>query len=140
MHRGIKTCLYLFETITYTIYFYEQENLPLEILQSRTNKTSLFGPSNNPKLVELQSSGTCQDDNNIELGYLNTTLTKQMSDDLALWKLYDDTQNSFCDVDDDISQDSVFVDLLLNPERFTGYKGPSARRIWRTIYEENCFK
>lgn len=88
----------------------------------------------------VQDSGTCNEDSNQELGYLNTTLTKQMSADLALWKLYDDTQNSFCDVDDDVSQDSVFVDLLLNPERYTGYKGPSAQRIWRTIYEENCFK
>ena len=32
-----------------------------------------------------------------------------------------------------------YVDLTLNPERFTGYSGPSAARIWRAIYEENCF-
>ena len=31
-----------------------------------------------------------------------------------------------------------YVDLLLNLERYTGYKGPSPRRIWRAIYEENC--
>jgi ERO1-like protein beta len=28
---------------------------------------------------------------------------------------------------------------LDNPERFTGYSGPSARGIWKAIYEENCF-
>lgn len=33
-----------------------------------------------------------------------------------------------------------YVDLSLNPERFTGYAGPSAHRVWRTIYEENCFE
>ena len=33
-----------------------------------------------------------------------------------------------------------YVDLLLNPERFTGYSGPSAHRIWNSIYQENCFK
>uniref|UniRef100_A0A672N4R8 Endoplasmic reticulum oxidoreductase beta n=1 Tax=Sinocyclocheilus grahami TaxID=75366 RepID=A0A672N4R8_SINGR len=33
-----------------------------------------------------------------------------------------------------------YVDLLLNPERYTGYKGPSAWRVWNSIYEENCFK
>ena len=33
-----------------------------------------------------------------------------------------------------------YVDLSLNPERFTGYVGPSAHRVWRTIYEENCFE
>lgn len=107
-------------------------------MQSKNNKSN-FGPANNPKL-ETPDSGSCTEDNNEELGYLNTTLTKEMSADLALWKVHDDTQNSFCDVDDDTSQDSVFVDLLLNPERYTGYKGPSAQRIWKTIYEENCFK
>lgn len=83
--------------------------------------------------------GTCTDVNTQELGYLNTTLTKEMTADLARWKLHDENQNSFCDFDDE-DQESVFVDLLLNPERYTGYKGPSAQRIWTTIYEENCFK
>lgn len=27
----------------------------------------------------------------------------------------------------------------MNPERFTGYAGPSAHRVWKAIYEENCF-
>jgi ERO1-like protein beta len=31
------------------------------------------------------------------------------------------------------------VDLIENPERFTGYAGLSARGIWKAIYEENCF-
>lgn len=31
------------------------------------------------------------------------------------------------------------MDLILNPERFTGYTGPSAHRVWSTIYNENCF-
>lgn len=26
-----------------------------------------------------------------------------------------------------------------NPERFTGYAGPSSGRVWKAIYEENCF-
>ena len=38
------------------------------------------------------------------------------------------------------SPDAQYVDLLLNPERFTGYKGPAAWQIWNSIYEENCFK
>lgn len=33
----------------------------------------------------------------------------------------------------------VFVDLIENPERFTGYSGEPANKIWRAIYEENCF-
>lgn len=27
----------------------------------------------------------------------------------------------------------------MNPEVFTGYAGPSAHRVWSSIYEENCF-
>uniref|UniRef100_A0A3Q2YWN0 Endoplasmic reticulum oxidoreductase 1 beta n=1 Tax=Hippocampus comes TaxID=109280 RepID=A0A3Q2YWN0_HIPCM len=41
---------------------------------------------------------------------------------------------------DESSPDAEYVDLLLNPERYTGYKGPSAWRVWNSIYEENCFK
>jgi hypothetical protein len=32
-----------------------------------------------------------------------------------------------------------YVDLVVNPERFTGYVGEAAHRVWRAIYEENCF-
>ncbi|WFC95814.1 endoplasmic oxidoreductin-1 [Malassezia brasiliensis] len=47
---------------------------------------------------------------------------------------------NFCHLDDeDASPDAVYVDLLKNPERFTGYSGVSANRVWRSIYEENCF-
>lgn len=34
----------------------------------------------------------------------------------------------------------TYVDLQVNPERYTGYTGPSARRIWEAIYQENCPK
>lgn len=32
-----------------------------------------------------------------------------------------------------------YVDLTLVPERYTGYSGNSAHRVWNAIYEENCF-
>jgi hypothetical protein len=32
-----------------------------------------------------------------------------------------------------------YFDLSVVPEQFTGYAGPSAHRVWRSIYEENCF-
>ncbi|KAL4656249.1 ERO1-like protein alpha isoform X1 [Arapaima gigas] len=56
------------------------------------------------------------------------------------WRRHDDEEERFCVVDDEESPDSQYVDLLLNPERFTGYKGPEAWKIWNSIYEENCFK
>ncbi|KAI8072419.1 hypothetical protein BC940DRAFT_330577 [Gongronella butleri] len=34
---------------------------------------------------------------------------------------------------------TVYVNLLDNPERFTGYSGDSATKVWKAIYEENCF-
>lgn len=33
----------------------------------------------------------------------------------------------------------MYVDLIENPERFTGYSGHAARKVWRSVYEENCF-
>lgn len=45
--------------------------------------------------------------------------------------------SDFCFLDD--MSEGDYVDLSLNPERFTGYTGPSAHRVWRSIYEENCF-
>ncbi|KAI0030957.1 hypothetical protein K488DRAFT_79364 [Vararia minispora EC-137] len=45
--------------------------------------------------------------------------------------------SDFCYLDDVTEGD--YVDLSLNPERFTGYNGPSSRRVWEAIYQENCF-
>ncbi|KAL6543341.1 Endoplasmic reticulum oxidoreductin-1 [Orobanche hederae] len=46
------------------------------------------------------------------------------------WTHEDETDNS----------ELTYVNLQLNPERYTGYTGPSARRIWDAIYSENCPK
>lgn len=43
----------------------------------------------------------------------------------------------FCFIDD--MSEGDYIDLTANPERFTGYAGPSAHRVWASIYEENCF-
>lgn len=64
-----------------------------------------------------------------ELATVNTNLTSDQLD--LLTKLFE------CNDDDD--PDSQYVDLLLNPERFTGYTGEPAHRVWRAIYDENCF-
>lgn len=46
------------------------------------------------------------------------------------WTYDDETDNS----------EMTYVNLLLNPERYTGYMGPSAQRIWDTIYKKHCLK
>jgi len=49
--------------------------------------------------------------------------------------------------DDDDNDDSNnsgggarVVDLLKNPEKYTGYTGPSAEKVWSAIHERNCFQ
>ncbi|KAM4772320.1 ERO1-like protein beta [Rhinophrynus dorsalis] len=75
-----------------------------------------------------------------KLGAINSTLSNQSKEAFIDWARYDDAQDHFCELDDERSPDVQYVDLLLNPERYTGYKGPSAWRVWNSIYEENCFK
>lgn len=59
-----------------------------------------------------------------------TSLTKKNSCDFKL--------KDFC-VSDRTEGESYYVDLLKNPERFTGYDGEASAKIWRAIYNENCF-
>ena len=67
--------------------------------------------------------------------------SEQSQEGFERWKEHDSSLVDFCSVrDDEIDPDLQFVDLLLNPERFTGYNGPSAHRVWGSIYNENCFK
>jgi len=74
-----------------------------------------------------------------QLGTLNETLSNKTIDLLDKWDQHDDTIHRFCDPEDDPPSSYQYVDLLANPERFTGYAGPMANRIWQAIYEENCF-
>lgn len=39
----------------------------------------------------------------------------------------------------DEGHDCVFVNLIDNPERFTGYGGAQSLDVWKAIYSENCF-
>ena len=40
---------------------------------------------------------------------------------------------------DESEEAAEFADLVANPERYTGYKGADAHKIWKSIYSENCF-
>lgn len=49
-------------------------------------------------------------------------------------------EEDFCLMQQDIEdEDGIFINLLSNPERYTGYAGESAARVWSAIYKENCF-
>ncbi|EWC45142.1 hypothetical protein DRE_06030 [Drechslerella stenobrocha 248] len=41
--------------------------------------------------------------------------------------------------DESGSSNCVYVSLVDNTERFTGYAGKSANNVWRAVYQENCF-
>ncbi|EMR11408.1 hypothetical protein PNEG_00431 [Pneumocystis murina B123] len=41
--------------------------------------------------------------------------------------------------DESVEENIVYVSLVDNPERYTGYSGESAYQVWRAIYRENCF-
>ncbi len=64
--------------------------------------------------------------------------------DLPLeWSEEDDHARHWTAMEDDDAKtaqgDLKYYELGSNPERFTGYAGESAHRIWSSIYEENCF-
>eukprot|EP00879_Flechtneria_rotunda_P015861 GHRR01016588.1.p1 GENE.GHRR01016588.1~~GHRR01016588.1.p1 ORF type:complete len:419 (+),score=117.45 GHRR01016588.1:349-1605(+) len=37
------------------------------------------------------------------------------------------------------AEEFQYINLLVNPERYTGYKGEHAHRIWSAIYNQSCF-
>ncbi|XP_076311785.1 ERO1-like protein beta isoform X1 [Tachypleus tridentatus] len=88
---------------------------------------------------EAQEEDNC-DENHGGLGAVDETISEKSKEDFKQWQKHDDSQDIFCEIEDESSQGMQYVDLLINPERYTGYKGLSACRIWRSIYEENCFK
>ncbi|GAB1598453.1 ERO1-like protein alpha isoform X2 [Argonauta hians] len=76
----------------------------------------------------------------IKLAALDKTISDESKQAFQSWSAFDDAQMTFCEIDDELSSELDYVDLLLNPERYTGYKGRSPHRIWNSIYNENCFK
>ncbi|XP_053208321.1 ERO1-like protein alpha isoform X2 [Panonychus citri] len=70
----------------------------------------------------------------------NCTATQKLSEvDRTVSFEHIETMNSLFECYEHDQEDGQYIDLSLNPERYTGYKGESAHRIWRSIYEENCF-
>lgn len=47
--------------------------------------------------------------------------------------------DDFCFIEDDATNEGQYIDLSINPERFTGYAGDSSHNVWKAIYQENCF-
>ncbi|KAF8776233.1 hypothetical protein HU200_003728 [Digitaria exilis] len=60
--------------------------------------------------------------------------------DSKAFKGWVETDNPWTADDETDNNEMTYVNLQLNPERYTGYTGDSARRIWDSIYKENCPK
>ncbi|KAL2633645.1 hypothetical protein R1flu_005124 [Riccia fluitans] len=60
--------------------------------------------------------------------------------DSRVFKGWTDTDNPWTADDERDNEDITYVNLLLNPERYTGYIGPSPKRVWDAIYQQNCFR
>ncbi|CAH8456741.1 unnamed protein product [Schistosoma turkestanicum] len=74
------------------------------------------------------------------LGKLDSSLSEERKTIIANWTRHDNEDElTFCEPDDDSSGKMIYVDLLKNPECYTGYKGPASNRIWYMVYNENCF-
>uniref|UniRef100_A0A803LJ16 Uncharacterized protein n=1 Tax=Chenopodium quinoa TaxID=63459 RepID=A0A803LJ16_CHEQI len=58
--------------------------------------------------------------------------------DKKVFRGWAEVDNPWTSDDETDNSEMTYVNLLLNPERYTGYTGPSARRIWDAIYSENC--
>ncbi|KAL8564288.1 hypothetical protein ACOMHN_050899 [Nucella lapillus] len=111
----------------------EQSTVP--IVDEKLNKQD---HSSNKYSKEAHDEHSCEEER--QLSALDTSLSDANKQAFKDWKDYDDSLDMFCEIDDEHSADMQYVDLLKNPERYTGYKGASPHRIWRSVYEENCFK
>lgn len=93
-----------------------------------------FENDNNNNAPEVQ----CDETN--RLGNLNQTISDENLKSLEQMERFDDAKENFCEPDDEALESAEFTDLLANPERYTGYKGAHAHKIWNSIYNENCFE
>ncbi|GJQ09650.1 hypothetical protein GpartN1_g1441.t1 [Galdieria partita] len=81
----------------------------------------------------FKSSSTCESSggrdvlNDVDRNLGDAQFNKWREDDEDVW-IIEDSDDSM-----------IYVDLIANPERYTGYQGASASRVWKAIYNENCF-
>ncbi|XP_071698946.1 endoplasmic reticulum oxidoreductin-1-like [Rutidosis leptorrhynchoides] len=64
--------------------------------------------------------------------------TVDLTLDANSFKEWVEIDNPWTHDDESDNGEMMYVNLLLNPEGYTGYSGPSTRRIWDAIYSENC--
>lgn len=89
-----------------------------------------------PELFKMPFAGLSTDDLICQEGKPEAVVDRTLdSKAFRGWVVID---NPWTNDDETDNDEMTYVNLLLNPERYTGYVGPSARRIWEAIYTENC--
>jgi len=112
------------------------DEIPIGISKTKESQKSSL-PEN--KQSHDEKSGQCATGELETLGNVNQTISEEQIGNFEQWTVHDDQEDKFCDIDDENLPGMEYVDLILNPERYTGYSGFSARRVWNSIYKENCF-
>ncbi|KAM7498504.1 hypothetical protein LguiA_022918 [Lonicera macranthoides] len=82
--------------------------------------------------------GLSSDDLVCQEGKAHSTVDRTL--DAKAFRGWIEIDNPWTHEDETDNSEMTYVNLQLNPERYTGYTGPSARRIWDAIYSENCPK
>ncbi|KAK6106167.1 Endoplasmic Reticulum Oxidoreductin 1 (ERO1) family protein [Brugia pahangi] len=110
----------------------------ISVVRSELIRTSL---KNDSLITQIGGTdSTCEKEESNAFDPLDTTLTEGDRRQLNDMDWHDENEDKFCDFEDEGSADMHYVDLSRNPERYTGYKGDSAQKVWTCIYQENCFK
>ncbi|XP_065062057.1 ERO1-like protein beta [Rhopilema esculentum] len=121
--------------------FCSEDEIPIGITKSRVQEKTIQSTGNKVEFLENDdNNGKCAVGDLENLGNINSAISDEQLGNFEQWNEHDDTEDKFCDIDDEQSPDMTYVDLTLNPERYTGYTGSSAKRIWDSIYKENCFQ
>ncbi|CDI98587.1 Endoplasmic reticulum oxidoreductin 1 [Echinococcus multilocularis] len=81
-----------------------------------------------------------EEEETLTLGQLDTFLDENQQKTIGKWSTKEAEDKPFCELGDESEQGTIYVDLLKNVEKYTGYKGESSARIWKSIYLENCFR
>lgn len=112
----------------------KEDQIPAGLKKNHSHEKDKYSKQENGK----EGSDSCEEHR--KLGQLDVTISDESREAFENWTEHDDKQDNFCELSDIESPDAVYYDLVLNPERFTGYTGPSAVNVWKLIYDQNCFK
>lgn len=120
------------------IEFCKETDLPPQILMDDVNNGNSYTHNTKNNDNGINSDGDKLSSNRHKDDYLDCHEQEKLSQ-INNTISYEHEQSMDSLFECTYDEDGQYIDLLLNPERYTGYSGNSAHRIWRSIYEENCF-